>query len=425
MTHFGIVAPPYPGHLNPLRALADELVDRGHRASFLGLADIRDLVPDHPVIPIGTRRFPPGALRTLRAHMAAPRGFGLVRVILDMRRITDELCRGVPQAIATHGIDALVVDQLEPAGGLIADHLGLPFVSVANALPIDREPAVPPPFTDWAYDPSPWGIRRNDGGYRVADWMMIPVGRTIARWAAAWGLPPRSRIDRCLSPRATITQMVRGFDVPRRLDAPHRHDCGPLRQPERVADFDDIAGIETSQPLAFASLGTLQGGRVALFRGIAEACRRLDLQVLVAHGGALSDRQASSLPGRPIVRRFVPQRSVLSRAAVAITNGGLNTVLDALAAGVPLVIVPIAFEQGAIGARLVASGAGLVVPYGRATPIRLCAALTRVLAEPSFRAAARRLAAEIGVAGGVTRAADIVEVTVGQGAGSLRPARPA
>ena len=425
MSHFGFVGPPYPGHLNPMSALADELVDRGHQASFLGIADILHLVPHHPVVQVGGMRYPTGALRMLRAHMAAPRGFGLFRVIRDMSRMTDALCRELPAAIQAHGIDALVVDQLEPAGGLVAEHLGLPFVSVANALPIDREPAVPPPFTDWSYDPSPWGLRRNGGGYRVADAMMLPLGRTIGRWAAAWGLPSRTRMDECLSPRAGITQLVQGFDFPRENAPPHRHECGPLRGIEPSGDRDALPEPASSRPLAFASLGTLQGGRVGLFRAITEACRRLDLQALVAHGGALRAQDEASLPGTPIVRSFVPQRSVLARASVAITNGGLNTVLDGLAAGVPLVVVPIAFEQGAIGARLEACGAGLVVPFSRATPDRLAAAIGRVLTEPSFGTAARRLAAEIGAAGGVVRAANIVEAAVGRAAGPRLMARPA
>jgi UDP:flavonoid glycosyltransferase YjiC (YdhE family) len=76
-------------------------------------------------------------------------------------------------------------------------------------------------------------------------------------------------------------------------------------------------------------------------------------------------------------------------------HGGFNSVLDALVAGVPIVAVPIAFEQPATAARLAWTGAGRVVPMRRARTATLAEALRAVLEEPSYRAAARRLAAEM------------------------------
>ena len=107
-----------------------------------------------------------------------------------------------------------------------------------------------------------------------------------------------------------------------------------------------------------ASLGTLQGARFGLFRTIAEAARRGGFRLVLAHGGRLTAEQVAALPGRPSAHAFVPQRPILAAEDVAIVNGGLNTVMDALAEGVPLVVVPIAFEQAAVAARVERAGAG-------------------------------------------------------------------
>jgi MGT family glycosyltransferase len=152
---------------------------------------------------------------------------------------------------------------------------------------------------------------------------------------------------------------------------------------------------------------------VRLFHKIAEACRRLDLALLLAHGGRMSADEADALPGRPTVHAFVPQSIVLRHAALAVSNGGLNTVLDALAGAVPVVTIPIAFEQRAIAARLARSGAG-VSPWrpgmvGRMTTALLTRTIEAVLRDGGFRRRAAELAAEIVRAGGVERAADIVE----------------
>ena len=66
------------------------------------------------------------------------------------------VCRDAPDAIRRLKIDALLVDQMEPAGGAVADHLGIPFVTICNALAINRDPVAPPAFTPWPYRQSRW-----------------------------------------------------------------------------------------------------------------------------------------------------------------------------------------------------------------------------------------------------------------------------
>ena len=402
-----------------MRALARELVRRGHRVTFVGMPDLEALVADGELgfRAVGSDTHPPGHLESMVRRMASIRGFvGLPAILRDVTAATAMLLRDAPGAIRDIGADAVLCDGTEAAGGLVAQHLGLPFVTVANALPLNREPGVPPPFTGWRYDPSRWGRERNLGGYRVADLMMRAQGRVIGEAAERWRLGTRRTIADCLSPLAQISQTVPGFDVPRRDLPDVFHHCGPLREPGRLGR---PAGFslppDDGRPLAFASLGTLQGGRAGLFRRIAAAAERAGLRLVLAHGGRLGESAVASLPGRPSVNAFVPQPLVLAEASVAILNGGLNTVMDSLAAGVPVVAVPIAFEQGAIAARLVHAGAGRAVSPRFLTVGRLAREIGAVLAAPGYRAAAGRLAAEIASAGGVGRAADIVETVLRTG----------
>jgi MGT family glycosyltransferase len=108
------------------------------------------------------------------------------------------------------------------------------------------------------------------------------------------------------------------------------------------------------------------------------------------------------------VRDYVPQRALLARCAAAVTHAGFNTVMDALSFEVPMVALPITFEQPATGARMARAGVAAVLQRRR-TPARIGAALRAVLTDPAYRENAGRLAAEIAGAGGVKRAADLVE----------------
>jgi UDP:flavonoid glycosyltransferase YjiC (YdhE family) len=143
-----------------------------------------------------------------------------------------------------------------------------------------------------------------------------------------------------------------------------------------------------------------------MLRTIAAVCAQLGARAVIAHCGLLTEAQARSLPGDPLVRDFWPQQAVLARVQAAIVHGGFNTVLDALSAGVPMVVVPIAFEQPGTSARLKAAGAAIVVPRRRLTQRRLRVALDRILNDPAFAIAARRFADQLSGMDGAGDAAD-------------------
>ena len=107
--------------------------------------------------------------------------------------------------------------------------------------------------------------------------------------------------------------------------------------------------------------------------------------------------------------RSAPQLELLDRAALTITHAGLNTTLESLARGVPLVAIPITNDQPGVAARIAWTGSGLVVPAGLAEPARLRRAVDRVLDEPCFRRDAGLLRDAIACAGGVGRASALVE----------------
>lgn len=421
MPHFAIIAPPFTSHIRALEALAQTLHERGHRISWFHQADVGALIRNSHIEfhALGAATHPAGSLGAVVARAARPGGpSGLRRVIRDVAMTTDMLCREAPSRLRALAVDAVIADQMEAAGGLVADHLGLPFVSVACALPVNREPRVPLPVMHWMAAADPAGLQMNQGSERVYDWLMRPHAEVIARHAAAFGLPPRTRLDQCLSPLLQIAQTVPGFDFPREAAPPTLHAVGPLRgaaEPEDALDRH-APGAVADRPFVFASLGTLQGGRFRLFLRIARACRAVGAQLLVAHCDRLDARQCDALRrvGATWVTGFAPQRAAVARADVVITHAGLNTVMDALAAGKPMLALPIAFDQPGCAARVVHAGAGLRLFPGLATTGAIRAALERLLGEPRFAEAARALAPEVRAAGGTALAADLVEGVLAQ-----------
>jgi UDP:flavonoid glycosyltransferase YjiC (YdhE family) len=100
---------------------------------------------------------------------------------------------------------------------------------------------------------------------------------------------------------------------------------------------------------------------------------------------------------------------VLREVDAVVCHGGHNTVCEALARGLPLVIAPIKDDQPIVADQVVAAGAGVRVKFGRVQPAELAAAVRRVLDEPSFRTAAAAVQASFTAAGGAAAAATALE----------------
>lgn len=352
-----IIAPPLAGHYDPLRVLARELVARGHQPMFFHLAGAASMVMDPGVrfIAIGTPHTPDQDLTHYRERLAhADRAAGLLAMIKDTAAMTGLLLAALPDALTAAGVDGVIADVTEPAGGLVARHLRLPFVTSITGLPLIGEPGVPPPFVGWHYRPDRLGRTRNAVGYAIVDRLMRPISRAINEQARAWGLGADAADA---SPLLQVAQCPAAFDFPRRALPAAFHYCGPFR----IRGTSPLDLTDDGRPLVYCSLGSLQGARLAMFAAMTRACADLGARAVVAHGGGLTDDEARSLPGEPLVRAFWPQAAILPHCAAAVVHGGFNTVLDALVAGLPMVAVPSAFEQPATAARLVYHGAGLVL----------------------------------------------------------------
>jgi MGT family glycosyltransferase len=415
MTHFAVVAPAFYSHFQAFQALAGTLIDRGHQVTFFQQADARRWLTDPRIgfHALGALSHPPGSLEAaLRRAACSNNPLRLRRVIRDLCDTTRMLCAELPSALAVRQIEALLCDQMEAAGGMVAEGLGLPYVSVACALPVNREPQLPLPVMPFAYATDERSQHVFEGSRKVYDWLMSPLSKVLRDASRRLAIEPRDGLHECLSPYAQISQTLPGFDFPRQHPPANFHAVGPLRAPqtEQPGEWP----IDPARPFIFASLGTLQGSRYDMFKRIATASRQLGAQLLVAHCGGLDARQEQRLikAGATWVTDFAPQQWALQHADAVVTHGGLNTVMDAIVARTPMLVMPIAFDQPGVASRVTHAGIGLQLRRGAgAGQIRERLTQLRGLPTEPFE----RLATELANAGGTSRAADIVEAVVRTG----------
>ncbi|MDQ2777712.1 MAG: glycosyltransferase [Acidobacteriota bacterium] len=419
MAHFGIICPPVSGHLDPLAAVGRVLSRRGHRVTVFQVRDLEAKVRSHTLdfISLGDSDFPCGTLQTSVTKLATLKGTASLKYAIECAcAISNAILKDGPDIVGRAGVDVLLVDQNEPAGATLAEHLKLPFLSTCTSLPLNREPFIPPAFVQSPYSRSLFARLRNAAGYAVSDHFIAPIQRVLNEYRKRWGLVRLNSPDDSFSRFGQIAQMPREFDFPRTALPGNFHYLGPW--------FDDHSSSVPfpfekldRRPLIYGSIGTLQHEQSHLFEIMAEACLNLNAQLVLSLGHPETPL-TRNLPGNPLVVNYAPQIEVLKRAAITITHSGMNTTQQSLYFGVPMVAIPITHDQPAIASRLARTGAGIVIPPARLNPARLRSALERILTSGSpFQLAAKRLRDASQKAGGAERAAGLaVELAHGSDA---------
>jgi MGT family glycosyltransferase len=418
MSRIGILSFSSPGHYYPLTALGRRLQSRGHDIVYFQVADL-----ERPIRAaglefrqIGQEDFPPGALRARDEEVCQLKGLAALRCALrGIRRKSLMLFRDAPAAIRDEGVDSLIVDQIEVAGGTVAEYLRLPFVSVAVALPVNLDPTVPHAIFPWSHRVGTGARLRNRVGNAAFEWIFSGTLRTINRQRLAWGMTPAPDFNSLFSRLAQVTQLPAALELPGRRLPPHFHHTGPWtdetgREP---VDFP-WSRLDPVRPLVYASMGTLQNGVLRTFRLIAQACAGLDLQLVISLGGGQDPGLLGDLPGDPIVVGYAPQLELIRQSTLTISHGGLNTALESLAQGVPMIVLPVAYDQPGVGARVEWSGVGRTIPVGRVTVSRLRGAVCAVLEGAAYRKRADRLRSKIEATDGLNRAADLIGAAFGK-----------
>ena len=172
--------------------------------------------------------------------------------------------------------------------------------------------------------------------------------------------------------------------------APEGADVQPLR-PTAPAG----TGSSPPRPFVYATLGTVFN-TPDRFRDLLTAFDGLDCDVLLTVGRNVDPAALAPVPGNVRVEQFVPQADVLPDATAVVAHAGSGSTWGALAHGCPLVLVPTAADQFDNALACARSGAAVTLLPGDQTAEKIRDAVLTVLREPSYAAAARRIADEIG-----------------------------
>jgi MGT family glycosyltransferase len=206
------------------------------------------------------------------------------------------------------------------------------------------------------------------------------------------GLPPLphvwSQLDRA---ERVLVYTAESFDFPPARRPDNVVYVGPvLDDPEWVGD---VPLPEGDEPLVLVATSTGRTrGSEQLLMNVIEALASLPVRAVVTTGPAVAPVPAPRSGVRVVAS--APHALVLPNADVVVTHGGHGTVIKALAAGRPCLVMPLGRDQPDNAARVVRHGAGLALRR-TARPQRIAAAVTRLLEDRSYAEAAGELGLRI------------------------------
>ena len=186
-----------------------------------------------------------------------------------------------------------------------------------------------------------------------------------------------------------------GFDGPGARFPPtarfFAHHSTPTPHEDLPPWLDHLA----ERPTVLVSMGTVFHRTPGLHETILAALRDEPLNLLIALGFDQDPARLGPLPPHVRVQPTLPQVALLPRCALLVSHGGFNSVKEALAQGVPLVLVPIAGDQPYCAQRCQALGVGRVIGPADRTAMAIRAAVRTVLGDPSYRDQALHVRDEI------------------------------
>lgn len=398
MAHIAFINIPAYGHINPTLTVVEELLRRGHRVTYastdqyaarIGATGAELLRYESTLTPY----FQPG-----QAVDLDPERFGWSPVLFLLE------CAAVLPLFTAHFVDdppdVLVYDMLmKPAGQVLGRKLGIPAVRSSVVLASNEH------------------FSHTDAMLRLAG--VAPdhpahgeFAVRAAKFLAEQGMPemPVAWLSDA-SAEATLAFLPKSFQ-PRAETFDDSFDFVGMCSADRDTGPDWLPPAG-DPPLALVAFGTMSGPRPALLRSCVDSFAGTAWHAVLATGPAFDPDELGPLPPNVEAHQWIAQSALLRHTCVFVTHGGMGSVMQSLALGVPMVCVPHHPDGRLTAERVAELGLGRLASIDEVLAGELFDQVQEVARNEAIRRRVHRMSHEVHAAGGPGRAADVILARAG------------
>ncbi|UQA90871.1 macrolide family glycosyltransferase [Streptomyces halobius] len=373
------------GHVNPTLPLVEELVRRGHRVDYATTGEHSDAVTragarwielqsPEPIAP--PREITVQAFADFMSYL-----FAAMRMAYPVLR---ERCIGEPP-------DAICYDGMNWPARLVAQQLGIPAVQT-----------IPNFASNEVYSLFDEFMAGSEDDQAIA----TALAADCAAFSAEHGVPLDPGFVMDVKEKLNLVFIPKEFQPAGDTFDETFHFIGPSIGSR--ASAEPWSPSDPEAPVLFISLGTVFTDRPEFYRTCIDAFGDGPWQVAMTVGD-VDPATLGAIPPAFDVRPRFPQPAVLRQAAAFVSHAGMNSTMEALHYGVPLITVPQMPEQAANAGRVRELGLGEQLDARNVTPESLRAAVTRVASDSTVRAHLDRMRKVVTGSGGAVRGAEVIE----------------
>jgi len=403
-----------------MTAIARKIQERGHDVVCISTPDAASAAraANLNFVSFCEEEFPDGSVDKQWSELAKLRGLDVVKYAIQ--NLITPFCKAgldhLEETLTKAGVEAVAFDSTYRLLELVPMRLGMPYVHLWCTVHADLTGLTPPYYFNWPYDPSPEGIARNKEGSRKIAEFGNPVRELGIAYAEKMGLQiDWSNPYATTSKLAIVSQIPREFDFPNPNLPPQFRYTGPFHDDKGRKPIPFPWEKLTGAPLIYASMGTLVNGLEHVYRKFLKVAEKPpDMQMVLSIGRNVKPADLGPIPSNAIVISSAPQIELLKRATLCITHAGLNTALESLAQGVPMVAIPIGFDQPGVASRIAHHGAGEFLDVDAFTEEDLFAMVQKIRTDPGYKDKALYFQDVITKTRGLDVAADVIEAAFGK-----------
>ncbi len=388
MVKFLFVVPPFWGHINPTLSLGKALHKAGHSVSWASMIDLNHLIPDGTVcyqfqdVESIQNEFDTTYFEEVKRKGQGVFGIQSIQYLYEKVLIPLGLYMGqcLPKIINDFNPDIIINDHQAFAGAICAVKHSIPYATSITAPAAITASIDFPKFLEWETE------------------QIIMLQKSLGVTAET-SLACSKNISLVFSSKEFLSIN----DIP-----PHYKFVGPLiedRPTDASFDWEHLKKI--TLPKVLISIGTVfsTASKKDFFLKVIEAFKDANYCIILVADPTLFEKW----PDNFIVQSNVPQLQLLPHIQAVICHAGHNTVCETMAHGLPLVVIPIAFDQSHVATRVEELGCGIRLKFKRLKSNHLFTALTKVIEDTSYSRSSQQIGNSFKKAGGIPIALKLLD----------------